>query len=65
MTMGKPAIITGRLHKTKNYIVHSFVDPSEVEGTEEEKLVVFRKAREEIKTWITEYFAEPTRINKK
>ena len=65
ITVGKPAIITSRLHKTKNYIVHGFVDPSEVEGSEEEKLKAFRKAREEIKTWITKYFAEPTTINQK
>ena len=65
MSMGKPAIITARLHKTKNYVIHGFQDPSEAEGTEEEKHTVFRKSREEIKKWITEYFAEPTTINKK
>lgn len=35
---------------------HSFYDPAEAEGTEEEKLVVFRRVRDQIKTWLTERF---------
>ncbi len=62
MTMGKPAIITARLHKTKNYIVHGFQDPSEAEGTNEEKLAAFQRAREEIKAWIVEFFADPKKV---
>jgi arsenate reductase len=38
-----------RLHK-------SFMDPSELEGGEEEKLRVFRRVRDEIKEWIVEVF---------
>ncbi len=53
ITMGRPLIINAKLHKTKNYIVHGFQDPSETEGTEEEKIAAFRKIREQIKTWIT------------
>ncbi len=34
----------------------SFEDPSKVEGTEEEKLRMFRRVRDEIKTWIEESF---------
>jgi len=60
LSMGRPLIVNAKLHKTKKYIVHGFEDPSEVEGTEEEKLAAFRKIRDQIKTWITEYFADPT-----
>ena len=38
-----------RLHK-------SFMDPSELEGGEEEKLRVFRRVRDEIKEWVEEVF---------
>jgi arsenate reductase len=60
ITKGRPLIINQKLHKTKNYFVHGFQDPSEVEGSEEEKLVAFRKIRDQIKTWITDHFADPT-----
>jgi arsenate reductase len=59
ITMGRPMVINAKLHKTKNYIVHGFEDPSEVEGTEEVKLAAFRRTREEIKQWIIQYFADP------
>jgi arsenate reductase len=59
ITMGRPIVINAKLHKTKNYIVHGFEDPSEVEGTEEEKLAAFRRTREQIKQWIIQYFADP------
>jgi arsenate reductase len=58
MLMGKPQLIYEKLHKLKNYVVHGFEDPSEVEGSEEEKLAAFRRARDEIKAWITEYFQD-------
>jgi arsenate reductase len=35
---------------------HSFYDPAEAEGTEEDKLVVFRRVRDEIKAWLTGRF---------
>jgi len=59
IAINRPLIINAKLHKTKNYIVHGFEDPSEVKGTEEEKLTGFRHTRDQIKTWITEYFANP------
>jgi arsenate reductase len=59
ITMGRPMVINAKLHKTKNYTVHGFEDPSEVEGVEEEKLEAFRRTREEIKQWIMQYFADP------
>jgi arsenate reductase len=58
ITMGRPLVVNAKLHKTKNYIVHGFEDPSEVEGTEGDKLAAFRRIRDQIKTWITEYFAD-------
>jgi len=59
LTMNRPLIINAKLHKTKNYLVHGFEDPSEVEGTDDEKLVAFRRIRDQIKAWITEYFVDP------
>jgi hypothetical protein len=35
---------------------HSFYDPAEAGGTEEEQLAVFCRVRDEIKTWLTERF---------
>ena len=58
ITMGRPLIVNAKLHKTRKYIVQGFEDPSEVEGTEEEKLAAFRRTRDQIKTWITEYFLD-------
>jgi arsenate reductase (thioredoxin) len=57
LSMNRPPIVNAKLHRTKNYIVHGFEDPSEAEGTEEQKLAAFRRIRDEIKAWITEYFA--------
>jgi len=56
--MGRPEVINAKLHKTKHYLLHGFSDPSEIEGTEEEKLAAFRRARDEIKKWIVEEFAD-------
>jgi arsenate reductase (thioredoxin) len=62
ITMGRPLVINAKLHKTKNYVVQGFSDPSEVEGSEEEKLAAFHQIRDKIKTWITEYFADSKTI---
>ena len=35
---------------------HSFEDPSQAEGTDEEKFEVFRRVRDEIKKWIDRTF---------
>lgn len=61
LLMNRPLIINAKLHKTKNYIVHGFEDPSETQGTEEEKIAAFRKVRDQIKAWITDNFSD-TRI---
>ena len=57
IVMGRPELIASRLPKAKDYLDHPFDDPSEVEGTEEEKLEAFRRTRDEMKKWITEKFA--------
>jgi arsenate reductase len=57
MIMGRPEVVYTKLHKTKHYLLHGFEDPSEVEGTEEEKLNAFRRTRDEIKDWIVSEFA--------
>ena len=54
--MGKPEMITLRLHKAKDYLDHPFEDPSEVQGTETEKLEAFRRTRDEMKKWVIEKF---------
>jgi hypothetical protein len=54
----RPLIINAKLHKTKDFVVHGFDNPLEVEGTEEEKLTAFRCTRDKIKVWITDYFAD-------
>ena len=42
----------------KQVIHHSFVDPSNVEGSDEEKLVAFCRTRDEIKAWLDENLHE-------
>ncbi len=42
----------------KKYIHRSFLDPTRVEGSYEERLEVFRKVRDEILRWIKDYFIE-------
>jgi arsenate reductase (thioredoxin) len=57
IVMGKPELITSKLPKAKDYLDHPFDDPSEVQGTEEEKLQAFRRTRDEMKKWIIEKFS--------
>jgi arsenate reductase len=54
----RPTIINETLPDAKRYLDHPFDDPSEVEGTEEEKLATFRHTRDEIKKWIIEHFSD-------
>lgn len=42
----------------KRYLHKGFTDPSDFEGTEEEKLRIFRRVRDEIKDWIIKTFGE-------
>jgi len=54
----RPTIINETPSDAKRYLDHPFDDPSEVEGTDEEKLATFRHTRDEIKKWIIEYFSD-------
>jgi len=58
----RPQIIDETLPQAKNYVNHPFENPSEVEGSDEEKIVAFRHSRDEIKKWILEYFNDPKAI---
>jgi arsenate reductase (thioredoxin) len=57
IVMGRPELIRSRLPKAKDYLDHPFDDPSDLVGSEEEKLAAFRRTRDEIKKWITMQFA--------
>lgn len=57
LVMGKPEVVYVKLHKVKQYLHHEFADPSEAEGTEEEKIAAFRRTRDELKDWIISEFA--------
>jgi len=58
IVMGRPELISSRLPQAKHYFQRPFDDPSEVNGTEEEKIMAFRCTRDEIKEWIIERFAD-------
>jgi len=46
---------------TAKTVIHkSFIDPAASDGSEEEKLVIFRKVRDELETWITHIFGDLT-----
>jgi len=53
----RPQIIGEKLPGAKRYLHRPFSDPSEVEGSDEEKLTEFRHTRGDIKKWILDYFA--------
>jgi arsenate reductase len=53
----RPEIVGETLPRAKRYLHRPFSDPSEVEGSEEEKVAAFRRARDDIKEWILDYFA--------
>jgi arsenate reductase len=55
---GRPEIIDTTLPGAKHYLDHGFSDPSEVEGSDEERVAAFRSTRDAIKDWIDEYFAD-------
>ena len=55
---GKPEIINETLPKTKHYLQHGFNDPSEADGSDNEKLMAFRHTRDDITKWIQIFFAE-------
>jgi len=55
---GRPAIITETLPGAKRFIEHGFSDPSDVEGTDDEKIEAFRTVRNDIQNWIRNYFSD-------
>lgn len=55
-SFGVPKIIEETIPNAKRFIEHGFNDPSDVEGSNEDKLNAFRKVRDEIKEWIEESF---------
>ncbi len=57
--MGRPEIINTTIPGAKHYLQHGFNDSSEVDGSDEEKTMAFRRARDDIKQWIIDYFADP------
>jgi arsenate reductase len=58
MLRGRPEIIKKTLPGAKHYLYHGFSDPSEVEGSDEEKIAAFRRTRDDIKEWMLDYFAD-------
>jgi arsenate reductase len=54
----RPTIITETVPSAKHYVDHGFRDPSEIEGSDEEKMAAFRLTRDDIKQWIPTYFAD-------
>ena len=58
IVMGRPEIIRTTIPGAKRYLDHGFNDPSEIEGSDEEKLNAFRRTRDDIKKWIFESFAD-------
>ncbi|HVP27491.1 MAG TPA: arsenate reductase ArsC [Candidatus Bathyarchaeia archaeon] len=56
--MGRPEIINTTLPRAKHYLHHGFNDPSEVNGTDEERIAAFRHTRDDIRKWILDTFAD-------
>jgi len=56
---GRPEIINTTIPRAKHYLHHGFNDPSEVDGSDEEKTMAFRSIRDATRTWIIDNFADP------
>jgi len=63
IVLGKPEIINTTIPGAKRYLRHGFNDPSEADGSDEEKTETFRRTRDDIKQWITSNFADPKTID--
>jgi arsenate reductase len=63
IVMGRPEIINTTIPGAKHYLHHGFNDPSEVDGSDEEKTMVFRHTRDDIKQWIIDVFADPETVS--
>ena len=58
IVMGRPEIINTTIPGAKHYLHHGSDDPSEVEGSDEEKLNAFRRTRDDIRQWVIDNFAD-------
>jgi arsenate reductase len=56
--MGRPEIVSTTLPRAKHYLHHGFSDPSEVDGSDEEKIAAFRRTRDDIKKWTFDSFVD-------
>ena len=54
----KPEIITETLPGARKYIHKGFDDPSDVDGSDEEKVAAFRRTRDDIEKWVRSSFAD-------
>jgi arsenate reductase len=54
--MGRPEIINTTIPQAKQYLHHGFNDPSEMDGSDEQKTIAFRRMRDDIKQWIIDNF---------
>jgi phage/plasmid-associated DNA primase len=61
--MGRPEIINTIIPGAKRYLHHGFNDPSEVDESDEEKTMAFRRTRDDIKQWIIDNFADPKAVS--
>jgi arsenate reductase len=59
---GRPEIVITTLPGAKHYLHHGFSDPSEADGSDEERATAFRRTRDDIKNWLTESFADPKTV---
>ena len=59
----RPKIIDETLPEATQYLYCPFRDPSDVEGSDEEKLAAFRHTRDKIKEWILDYFVNLKKEN--
>jgi arsenate reductase len=59
IVMGRPEIVNTTIPGAKHYLHHGFNDPSELDGSDEEKTMAFRRTRDDIKKWIIDNFADP------
>jgi arsenate reductase len=63
IVLDRPEIINSTIPGAKHYLHHGFNDPSEVDGSDEEKTKAFRRARDDIKQWIIDEFADPNTVS--
>ena len=54
----RPEIVASTVPKARKYMEHGFSDPSEVDGSDEERTEAFRHVRDQIASWIKDTFAD-------